>query len=344
MRLPHHLLESLLFLFTKDRELIIALGSRVTPLEKREIRRLSKKGLPPVTSVHTLSTMIGINPGIVWSFVNRARKHYRIFTIPKGKKERIVVAPRVGLKIIQKWLAHHISIAACPLPHVFGFVRGKTHIDAAFQHRHAEWAFSVDITNFFPSTPADSVVQAFKKLGYNNDALQLLAALTCLNGFLPQGAPTSPVLSNLCFNEIDLKLAKLALRFDCELTRYADDITYSGLGAFPPLLREELYQAFSTGPWRLAMEKEKLQPSNGRIKIHGILVGQGKIRLTKGYRNKLRAYQHILATHGPVVRDSAVLKGHVAFSSQFERRVSSLLADLDNNNPAPIDAADDSIL
>ena len=102
MRLPHTLLHSPWFLFSDPRELIAALGAAVKPGEIEEISVLSQRHLPPITSKHALAVMIGINPGLVWSFVHRTRRHYRVFEIPKGKGSRSISAPRVGLKIIQK--------------------------------------------------------------------------------------------------------------------------------------------------------------------------------------------------------------------------------------------------
>ena len=70
----------------------------------------------------------------------------------------------------------------------------------------ARWIYSVDIENFFPSTPLEIVHSAFKQIGYQDDSSEMLSRLCCLNGFLAQGAPTSPVLSNICFTEIHQSL------------------------------------------------------------------------------------------------------------------------------------------
>ena len=327
MRLPHHLQASPWFLFSEVSEFLAALGASVGPPEVEEIKLLSKKRLPPVTSKSALSVMIGVNPGLVWSFVNRPRKHYRFFNIPKGTGVRHIAAPRVGLKIIQKWLSFHLASAVPAPPHVYGFVPGKSHVEAALVHKNAEWAFSIDIEDFFSSTPAAIVTDAFQDLGYSVGASHLLSALTCLNGYLAQGAPTSPALSNLCFRFIDERLKEVALKYNCQLSRYADDITLSGGGDFPKSLRLDLYNIFSSGPWRLSRQKEKLHPIHGRIKIHGFLVNDGQVRLTKGYRNKLRAYGHILATRGDRAVNTPMLKGHVSYSQHVARILQDLSLD-----------------
>ena len=290
---------------------------------------LSHDRLPPITSIHALSVMIGINPGIVWSFVYRTHKHYRSFNIPKGKSSRTISAPRIGLKIIQKWLSFHLARVFLVPQHVYGFVPGKSHLEAAYVHNQAEWALSVDIRDFFPSTPASSIIQAFSSLGYSVEASCLLSALTCFKGFLAQGAPTSPVLSNICFRTLDNDLLAIASRHSCVLSRYADDITFSGQGRFPEALRHELRQLFAQSVWRLADDKERLQPMKGRIKIHGLLVKDGQVRLTKGYRNKVRAYDHILSTRGSGVVDAAFLKGHVSYARHVTKQIRALSFSVD---------------
>lgn len=139
MRLPHPLLESQFFVFTSSKELVAAMGDALSEEEAGELRRLTDLGLPPVSSALALSTMLGINPGLLWSMLRKPRRHYRRFTIPKGRSERVIYAPRVALKIVQKWLSVHFEKAFEPLPHVYGFVRGKSHIQAAKIHTNAQW-------------------------------------------------------------------------------------------------------------------------------------------------------------------------------------------------------------
>ncbi len=304
-----------------------ALGDSRNDAETARIRDLRARGLPPVTSRHILATMLGLNPGFVWSVTNRPHRYYRMFEIPKGRGTRKITAPRVGLKIIQKWLGYHLARAVPPPPHVYGFVPGRSHVGAAYVHRGAEWAISVDIANFFQTTPAKLVANALRQLGYHEAEAELLTSLTCYQGFLAQGAPSSPALSNLCFGEADAALLRLSERHACAVTRYADDIVYSGRGAMPAALRDELGQVFEGTPWRLAPEKELIQPLKGRIKIYGLVVRGPSVRTTKGYRNKLRAYAHILSTRGDQTTDRQVLIGHLQYARHVEAALERLAQD-----------------
>ncbi|WP_152984260.1 reverse transcriptase family protein, partial [Stenotrophomonas nitritireducens] len=291
MRLPQLLQESQFFLFSGVEELLSALGSVIDPAEKQEVLRLADLGLPPISSKDALATMLGINPGLLWSFENRPQKHYRVFTIPKGAgRERTIVAPKVALKVLQKWLSIQLQRNYVPPNHVFGFIPGRSHIQAAQKHLCARWTYSVDIENFFPTTSRDVVCEVFLQLGYSPESSQMLAGFCCYKGFLAQGAPTSPVVSNLAFRNIDERLVQLAERFGVRLSRYADDIVFSGIHDFPDELRIDVDRIFGDSPWRLSPDKTEFDQLPRRLKVHGLLVHGERVRLTKGYRNKLRAY------------------------------------------------------
>lgn len=323
MRLPQPLLESPYFAFGSLDEVASALGDDARARDLYEIQRLAELGLPPVASIETLATIFGLNSGIIWSFINRPNKHYRIYTIPKGKSVRTIASPRVGLKIIQTWIAFHLSRAIKFSDHVYGFIPGKSHIDAAFIHRDASWGYSVDIADFFGTTPQYLVANSLKGVGYNPVSASIISRLSCLNMNLAQGSPISPVLSNLAFIDNDQNLIKIAKRYDAKLTRYADDIVFSGSGEMPQSLRDDVHSIFATGPWRLSMHKERVEPLKGRIKVHGLIVNDPNVRLTKGYRNKLRAYRHMIET-GKVVENYDSLVGHLRYADHVNDRLHKL--------------------
>jgi hypothetical protein len=326
MRLPHPLLDSQYFLFSSFAELSKALGDAAHPDELADAERLILRGLPPVTSRMALATMFGINPGLVWSFENRTRRHYRSFSIPKGRTTRQIDAPRVALKLVQKWLSIHLSRAFQPAEHVFGFVSNRSHVQAAARHAGARWVFSVDIKDFFQSTPASLVADSLLTIGFARQGAELVSRLACLRGTLAQGAPSSPVLSNICFQIADAQLILIAARYGARLTRYADDVVFSGTNEFPAALENDVRTLFSQGPWTLAEQKTQLARLPDRLKVHGLLVHGEKIRLTKGYRNRLRAYRHLLSQDGVRDADLAKVKGHLNYAASIEKESGDFLA------------------
>jgi hypothetical protein len=205
---------------------------------------------------------------------------------------------------------------------VYGFVRGRTHIDAAIKHRGAKWVFSCDIRDFFSSTPRAYVEECMRQLGYDPTQANLISGLCCFRGGLAQGSPASPVLSNICADALDQRLVRIAEKYSCKYTRYADDVTFSGAAEVPVGLEGEVANIFHESPWELAPGKTQLSESPSRLKVHGLLVHTDAPKLTKGYRNKLRAYRH-LAANGKLVNDVTRVQGHLSYAADFDRRVAA---------------------
>lgn len=314
MKLPQSLIDSPFFQFTSLAELERALTGLVPAEELTEAQSLALKGLPPVTSRNVLAAMFGISPGLIWSFESRTAKYYRTFFLPKGNRQRRIDAPKIGLKVIQKWLSVQLQKSYQRPDHVFGFVAGCSHVDAATKHCRARWIFSVDIKDFFQSTPQDMVANSLKEMGFPEDTAKLFSVLCCLNGTLAQGAPSSPVLSNICFKPLDDRLAQIARDYDVCLTRYADDIVFSGNQELPEGLREAVMALFGESIWQLAEEKIHFSALPNRLKVHGLLVHGENVRLTKGYRNRLRAFKHLMAKDQIRPDDIDKVRGHLVYS------------------------------
>lgn len=318
MRLPQHLTSSQFFSFSEKDDFFKAIETVVDEDELRRIHTLVGNGHAPITSKEVLATMLGVNPGIIWSLVNRTRRHYRHFSIPKGKERREILAPKIGLKIIQKWISVQLQSKANFPDHVFGFVPGLSHIDAASQHTEAAWVYSIDLENFFPSTPQNWVGASLEDFGYDPQSAHLIGCLCCFGGALAQGAPSSPVLSNIVMSPIDYSLSSLAAELNIRVTRYADDITFSSVNPFPEVLPDRISALFKDTPWKISQKKTHFSSIPGRLKVHGLIVNDHHVKLTKGYRNKLRAYRHIINTSKCRPEDVARLKGHLRYSAQIE--------------------------
>lgn len=319
MRLPHPQLESCLFAVDSAAELIDALGGACDHDEEAEILRLAELGIPPVTSSDALAVMFGYNPGLIWSLLHRTNKHYRQFRIPKGPGSRNIHAPRVALKAIQTWLSFHYQRTWEPSNNVFGFVPGRSHIQAARQHLRAAWVYSVDIEDFFPSISKDRVYDALRRLGYQSEqSIHVVSSICCLRDRLVQGAPTSPVLSNIVLDSVDKHLASLAAANDVVFTRYADDIVFSGRGAAPAGLQEDIKDAVVRDGWTLSSRKEYFAALPKRLKVHGLLVHGTQLRLTKGYRNRIRAYRHLTDANKVRAEDRAMIHGHLRYAAQVD--------------------------
>lgn len=320
MGLPLQLLDNIGFQFDDVDDLLVAHGIPKDGDEAEEARALFDLGLPPITSENALATMFGYNPGFIWSLFNQQSKHYRKFNIPKGKGNREIIAPRVGLKLIQKWISIHFEkkwqATACS----HGFIRDRSHLSAAEKHLGARWVFSVDIENFFPSISRARVTNAIRDLGYITDkSIEIVSDLCCYNYALVQGAPSSPIVSNIVLKSLDLQLEFLANNHNIVITRYADDIVFSGKSDFPEELPNIVIGMITDDGWKISQKKTKLSKLPERLKVHGLLVHGDTIRLTKGYRNRIRAYQHLKSKGTIQDCDLAKINGHLNYALQIEK-------------------------
>lgn len=316
MRLPQHLVEDIGFCVNEIEQFEKGLLDKTYGEFSGDINRLWSKGLPPVVNEEILSFMTGLHPRFIWSLVNKTNRYYRTFSISKGNRgSRVIQAPKVALKVIQKWLSIHLGKVWLPMPHVHGFIKGFSHLTAAKVHTNAKWVFSVDIKNFFTTTPLAMVQDALRKLGYDSDeSVRILSLLITKDGVLPQGAPSSPLLSNICFAAMDEQLKKISDKFGCRLTRYADDIVFSGNSdEFPTELKTLIMDLFSSSVWEVNQRKVELSCLPNRLKVHGLLVHGENIRLTKGYRNKLRLYKYLVDNQKARENDLSRLSGHIKY-------------------------------
>ncbi len=313
----------LLVSFSTVEDFVASLPDAVREVHATEILKLHSAGLPAAISVRAISTLFNISAEFVNALSRTPQRHYRKFQIRKGKKTREILAPRVALKTIQRWIATHLA-ASINLPGcVFGFVPGKSVIDAANVHCDAKWVYSLDLRNFFPSITARQVYDAVRSLGYSEDAATFIMQLSTLNGSLPQGSPASPVLSNLVFRDTDALLSSLATARSVRYSRYADDVVFSGLGTVPADLQATVKAVLLNAGWKIALEKEHLAVLPNRLKVHGLLVHGSRPRLTKGYRKKIRAFRHLTNAGKVQSVDARRIAGHLAYASSIEKFIKS---------------------
>ena len=159
-------------------------------------------------------------------------------TFKDGTPKKRIISPSYGkLKLIQSSIKRNILDHYQMPSHVQGATKGRSNISNAKLHQGKKFKFTTDLKDFFPSVTNDLVFHAFLKLGHSNHQASALARLTTYKFGLPQGAPTSPHLSNLCFLEIDDKIIELCSDHQITFTRYIDDLTFSSDQDFKELVK-----------------------------------------------------------------------------------------------------------
>jgi retron-type reverse transcriptase len=245
---------------------------------------------------------------------------YKKFTIlKKNGKERTILSPNPSLKLIQRCIATLLSVVYEPNANVMGFVNDKSIKDNAQVHVGKYYVYNVDIKDFFPSISIHRVKAVLKLAPFNlntdtkiterttdsNGAIKpnidtegkerlafLIANICTFEGVLPQGAPTSPILSNIVCQRLDRRLQGLAKRFGAAYTRYADDITFSSYtNIFSAEFKAELTRIIKTENFELNPDKERLQKPAHRQVVTGLTVNE-KVNVSQKYIRDLRATLH----------------------------------------------------
>lgn len=285
---------------------------------ENQIRRLLQLNLPPIVSAKGLGTLFGFSSEFVWAMYHHTERYYRRFTIPKGREKRYIHAPRIALKIILSWFGSNLAPSLDLQPCVYGFIKGKSAIQAAKIHCGASWIFSTDIKDFFPSTRQSVVKEYLISIGYLEDGAEIMSKLCCYNSGLAQGSPASPALSNLVFNKADKEMMLLAEDLGIKYTRYADDLVFSGKGKPPDGLENKVRVIIENYGWKVADRKQALTCAPKRLKVHGLLVNGETPRLTKSYRNRIRAFRHIIGRRGNKADNYNKIQGHIAYAKSVE--------------------------
>lgn len=238
---------------------------------------------------------------------SRERKRYRTFTIPKKSGgTRTVSAPPKNLGILQAKLAYVLQRVYRRKPAAQGFLLGRDTLTNAQKHIGRRFVLNVDLKDFFPSIHFGRVAGMFRGAPYLVDdiAALVLAQICCDDaGILPQGAPSSPMVSNMVCGPLDTTLQQLAKRFRCTYSRYADDITFSTTQRVFPLhlaIRNSdgsvtagsvLLGAIQDHGFELNPKKTRLSRRNERQVVTGLTVNEFP-NVPRKYVREIRAMLH----------------------------------------------------
>ncbi|QXE22675.1 reverse transcriptase (RNA-dependent DNA polymerase) [Richelia sinica FACHB-800] len=179
-----------------------------------------------------IADLLGISYGrlVYHIYVIESENRYKIFDIPKKSGGiRQISTPITALKIIQQKLNQVLKTVYKPKASVHGFVSDKNIVTNAQAHTKKRYVLNIDLKDFFPSMNFGRVRGMFMATPYNlpPDVATVLAQICCHNNQLPQGAPTSPIITNMICAKMDSRLQRLAKDCKATYTRYADDITFS---------------------------------------------------------------------------------------------------------------------
>jgi RNA-directed DNA polymerase len=278
--------------------------------------------LKAATSLSDLAKLIGYKPSALSFLIHYApaTSKYTTFSVPKKSGGvRLINAPSPKLKTLQKHLA--TLLTKCrkevdeannlkPLSH--GFRKGQSIITNANPHTKRRYVLNLDLEDFFPSINFGRVRGYFIKnndFKLHKDVATVIAQIACHANSLPQGAPTSPIISDLVAHLLDVRLVRLAKKNNCTYTRYADDLTFSAnVKIFPTSLAvqtspsdwqlgKQLSDAITNVGFKINPLKTRMQLRGSRQTVTGLTVNQ-KVNVQADYYRRARSMSYELFKTG----------------------------------------------
>jgi hypothetical protein len=275
---------------------------------------------------------------------------------------RLIESPKHILKTLQRRILREILAEIPPHPAAHGFRPGRSIVSYAAPHSGQRIALRFDLHDFFPSIPAARVHALFRTVGYPDEVTRLLTGLCTSrmpldvwdnrpeprpqdvalgerlrSAHLPQGAPTSPALANLCAHRLDVRLAGLAESVGAVYTRYADDLAFSGGDQLARSARRfQVAVAVIAGGegFQLHFQKSRFMRRAVCQQLAGVVVNE-RPNVRRAVYDEMKAILTNCARHGPQTQNRAAhpdfrghLLGRIAHVRMIHPRRGAKLAEL----------------
>lgn len=243
---------------------------------------------------------------------------------------RLIEVPAEALKEVQKEIQNKIDHISRYSKNCHGFIKGRSTKTNALQHVGQDIVINMDIQSFFHSIGAACLYPIFASLGRTTEEVEFMCAVCTRYNRLPQGAPSSPALSNLYFHRIDTKLEDLSNDFGATYTRYADDLTFSGSVGIQKIIPKVRSLLLENG-FRINERKTRILRRASRQEVTGLVVND-RVSLPRHIRKKLRAAIHYSMNGrkpfwGKVSLSDNELQGHINFATSIHPELKALYTD-----------------
>lgn len=262
-----------------------------------------------------LASLFGMDYTGLSSIIYPNTNHlYVSFIVPKKNgAARIIDAPNPRLKTIQGILSKALKEFYAPRINTHGFVCGRSIISNAAQHTNKKYILNLDFKDFFSSIHFGRIRNLFQSepFSFPHEVATVLAHICCLNGKLPQGAPTSPILTNMIAFKLDNELLKLSKENKCSVTRYVDDVTFSfscNKKMLPKdiitfykgkelVVGDKLQRIIEKNGFNVNLNKLRLHEKNQRQQVTGLVVNE-KVNVPRDFVIKTRSMLYAWSEFG----------------------------------------------
>lgn len=273
----------------------------------KEINKNTIKDFHDVKTKRELAKILGVEYKTLMYNLYKLTfdEKYEVFEIKKRNgKVRKIIAPISGLKFLQQNLSKILLEIHNAKFCVHGFLKEKSIKTNAIQHVKKKIVINIDLENFFPSINFGRIRGVFlsKPFDFPEPIATMLAQICSYENYLPQGAPSSPIISNYICRRLDNQLLKFAKKNKLVYTRYADDITFStnlrtipeGVGEIREnklVISEELNEIIFSNGFKINNDKIRYAFRNNRQEVTGLIVNSF-LNVNRKYIRHVRAMLH----------------------------------------------------
>ncbi len=246
----------------------------------------------------SLQVDLGISLKTLYTLSNEIRRHYRPVSVPKGNGEvRRLTVPDRELKSVQKRIAEVILPIMPISPYAMAYRVGGSPLQNASCHVGKPRLLKLDIRHFFDNIIYSTIREyAFPEKQFSEEIRTLLSLLCSYKDTLPQGAPTSPAISNIIMKGFDDYLGNWCGERNITYTRYCDDMTFSG-----DFDTEEVIEVVRHELKKLGLylnDKKTIKVHDGQRKIVTGIVVNEKVSVSSSTRKKIRQNLHYCMNYG----------------------------------------------
>lgn len=270
----------------------------VTDLYIKYARDLLERDIPPIFDLEHLARLMGVTTYNLAGLIADPDRHYRKFELPKRRGgTRLIDVPSPALLEAQKWIKANILDKIEVHDSAHGFVGKRSVVSNAKVHLGAKCLLKVDIKDFFPSIAIRRGVSVFMRLGFPPNVAYYLSSLCFKEGRLPQGAATSPSISNVIAKRLDARLFGAAKKHGLEYTRYADDMVFSGNEMDTEFL-SVVNGIVNAEGFHLNSEKTQFVWEKSKKIITGVSISSGKLALPRKSVREIKQEAHFILKRG----------------------------------------------
>lgn len=270
------------------------------------MRNMKKKTFAEIYNLNTIEKLAKLIPIsysklVYYAYVKPEEDKYTTFKVPKRSGGiRKISSPIPPLKYIQRCLANYfIDYYGLRIP-VHGFVNNRSIVTNAEIHVKKKYILNIDLKDFFPSINYGRIFGLLKAYPYDlpKEVAAIISRLVISENQLPQGAPTSPIISNMIAAKLDYRLLGYCKGNKIKYTRYADDLTFStNKKPFSEKIIDRIITIINEEGFDVNFDKLRLQEGNVKKLVTGIKVNE-KTNISRLYIRKIRAIIHSIEKDG----------------------------------------------